>query len=203
MSPEHLKQSELFVLLACAFLLVAIQINKKYVENPPIITLSEGDENYRFHSGSDEISHQYERKLRQEIIPYLDSLSKKHNCNAVQIIGHTSGKGLSKERFPKSNLDECLAESLYRDETLSPSTNVDLGMMRAVAVMKVLQSSTKDGFLENIEYWFPYSAGQLIKTDGKLIEYEAIPTDRRSDHDKRRRVEIRLFRIVDDKQTWN
>lgn len=193
---QDLKKSELFVLLSCAFLLIAIQINRKYVENPPIITLSEGNKNYRFPSGSDDISFRYEMKLKQEIIPYIDSLSERYNCNAIQIIGHTSGRGLSEKRFPSSSLDENLAKSLYRSKELSPGSNVDLGMMRAVAVMKVLQSSTQEGFLGNIDFWLPYSAGQLIKMDGKLIEYNSIANDRLSDHDSRRRVEIRLFRIA-------
>jgi hypothetical protein len=196
MTSEHLKQSELVLLLAFIFLLIAIKINKEYVENPPIITLSEDDENYRFESASDEVSDRYDEKLRKEIIPYLDSLSIVYKCNAIQIIGHTSGRGLNQKKFAKSNLDDHLSESLYSETELLPSSNVDLGMMRATAIMKILRSSTKEGLLENIKYWFPYSAGQLVKTDGKLIEFEAILRDKNWDHNQRRRVEIRLFRYV-------
>lgn len=194
---EHLKKSELFVLLSIAFLLVAVQINKKYVENPPIITLSEGNENYRFSSGSDGISRTYRNKLCGEIAPYLDSLSIEYNCNAIQIIGHTSGKVLKDEKFPESNLDEHLAESVYQSVDLKPSSNVDLGMMRAVAIMKELKGMTEQGYLKNIHYWFPYSAGQLIETNGELIDLGSIWLDRDRDPADRRRVEIRLFRYED------
>lgn len=229
MNHDHLKQSELFVLLACIFLLIATQTSKIYAEytenlslideyekkyaeilalidideeeqidTPPLITLSEEDENYKFASGSDHISIRYEKKLYEDIVPHLEELSLKYDCNAIQIIGHTSGQALSQRHFPRSNLDKHLIEKLHTETSLMPGSNVDLGMMRAVAVMKVLQKNRHDGHLSAIEYWFPYSAGPIINTDGKIIKKLHIKNDQLQDDPERRRVEIRLFRFEEN-----
>lgn len=62
---------------------------------------------------------------------------------------------------------------------------------------KVLKGMTGEGYLRKITYWFPYSAGQLIETNGGLIDRGSIWVDKNRDPADRRRVGIRLFRFED------
>jgi hypothetical protein len=189
---EFLKQSEIFAFLA-AFFLIAIILQQKEAErqrgsqeNPPIIRMSEEDESYRFELGSADVSPRFRQAIEKEIIPKLNERSRKFACDAIEVVGHTDGVNVTERR---SNLDEKLAASLGSDAALLPGSNMDLGMMRAMAVIRILKANRDAGRLKGVNYFFPYSAGQMIMPDQRLTEADAKTPDR-----GRRRIEIRLLK---------
>ncbi len=174
MRNNDLKHSEIFVLLAFIFMLLTVDSASKLWENPPTVTLSEEDESFRFQSGSAELEQSFLIKLKEEIIPGVDSLAQAFDCDAIQIIGHTSGSPVGRISLSEnaSNLDKYLAETIYDPcNRLRAGSNVDLGMMRALSVMTVFREyqNEKAETLTNIRYWLPYSAGPLILESGELI----------------------------------
>lgn len=196
MNEKLLMKAEIFIFLAFIFLFFVILYGggkskaqeSEYQENPPIIILSESNQNYRFNSGSAVIPNTLEIELQSSIIPQLNRWSELYECNAIMVIGHTDDEAV---RISNSNLDKTLNEALKSSslQSVRPGSNVDLGMMRAIAVLNELRRSKKNGIFSNIEFWLPYSAGQLIKTDDKLdFYYDG------SDDKSRRRIEIILHK---------
>lgn len=188
MTPEFLKQSEIFAFLAAFFLIAIIIQQKEHQENPPIIRLSEKDESFRFELGSAEVPLRFREAIEKEIIPHLEALSQKCQCDAIEVVGHTDGVRIQQ---PLSNLDDKLikAFSTSEIETLHPGSNIDLGMMRALAIIRVLKESQNSGQLRQVEFFFPYSAGQMILPNQHLAEDDLKAPDR-----VRRRIEIRLLK---------
>ncbi|MHB2154059.1 flagellar motor protein [Calditrichota bacterium GD2] len=188
MRPEFLKQSEIFAFLAAIFLISIIFMAKKEQENPPIIILSEKEKSFRFDLGSANIPTAFNNALWNQIIPFLDSLSRVYECDAIEVIGHTDGVPINSWT---SNLDQNLI-TYFKNcnvENLSPGSNVDLGMMRALAIIQIFIKSQQKGFLKKIKYFFPYSAGQMIGVNRSLITKDAFDPDK-----GRRRIEIALFK---------
>ncbi len=187
MNIEHLKQAEVFVFLAAVFLISASFLEMQRKENPPIIILSEQNQQYRFSLGSAKIPHQFKEQLVTRIIPLLDSLSQIYHCDAIEVVGHTDGVPI---RNTNSNLDRFLVPAFNHGqvEALNPGSNVDLGMMRSLAIIQILQDSKKKGWLKHIRYFFPYSAGQMIQLDKSLTSRNLIKNNK-----ARRRIEIRLL----------
>lgn len=188
MTPEFLKQSEIFAFLAAFFLIAIILQQKEHQENPPIIRLSEKDESFRFELGSPEVPPRFREAIQKEIIPHLEELSRKCQCDAIEVVGHTDGVRIQQ---PVSNLDDKLLGAFLTNEieTLHPGSNIDLGMMRALAIISVLKESQNAGQLKQISFFLPYSAGQMILPDQHLAEADIKAPDR-----ARRRIEIRLLK---------
>jgi flagellar motor protein MotB len=197
MSVEDLKQAELFVFLAMVFLIGMFVVSARRgdvplapeTDQPPIIMLSEENDEYRFDLGSAEIPDVFREALEEEIVPLLDELSRRYRCDTLEIVGHTDGVRMCKAL---STLDEELVGALHSDYTreLVAGSNLDLGMMRAIAIVKILRESQNVGWLGNVKYILPYSAGQLIEVDRSLVREVNDMSDDRS----RRRIEIRLLR---------
>ncbi len=185
---EFLKQSEIFAFFAAFFLLAIVLLQNKQQENPPIIILNERNAAYRFESGSATVPQAFRNALQNRIIPLLDSLSDHYDCDAIEVVGHTDETHIEP---PTSNLDENIITSFNngRVESLQPGSNVDLGMMRALAIMTILKRAQRRGYLKKIDYFFPYSAGQMIKLNRRIPTTE----ERRPDR-ARRRIEIRLLK---------
>ncbi|MEL7409409.1 MAG: hypothetical protein AAFN00_21095, partial [Cyanobacteria bacterium J06558_2] len=102
----------------------------------------------------------------------------------IQIIGHTDGQETNTNRF-ESNLDKTLetaAQGKQPTADLTPGSNADLGLMRALAVVQELQNLG----LKNAKFR-AYSAAQLYLSSG-----EPAPVDRQPD-ESRRRIEIRFI----------
>ena len=208
MGLEFLKQSEIFVLIAAIFLLgiVDVENSPQEAETPrhemsaprqesaPIVILSEQEERYRFELGSAEVSPFFKGALQARIIPLLDALSVRFDCDAVEVVGHTDGVPV---RALFSDLDARLIDAfrMSRGDHLNPGSNVDLGMMRALAIVAILSESQRAGWLERIQFFFPYSAGQMILLDRTLASGSIGQADR-----ARRRIEIRLLKST---ETWN
>lgn len=187
MKPEFLKQSEIFAFIAAILLFNVVFLEKARQENPPIIVLSEEEDSFRFDSGSAKIPPAFLHALNSYIIPLIDSLSQAYNCDAIEVVGHTDEEPLQN---PFSNLDYRLLEAAGKGDyhALSPGSNLDLGMMRALSIITALKKSQSAGLLSQIQYFHPYSAGQMIDLDRHLI---SSPTGGRDA--RRRRIEIRLL----------
>ncbi|MFP4692623.1 MAG: flagellar motor protein [Halothece sp.] len=162
-------------------------------EAPPLIVLSEREQTYRFPVGSAEISDSFQDALDEEIIPMLEEESERCNCDTIEIIGHTDNLSVDGGR---SNLDEELIAAFGQEEheNLVPGSNLDLGMMRALSIVSYLRQAQENGRLEEIEYFLPYSAGQMLNPD-----YTLDTSTETSDDERRRRIEMRLLQS----SAWN
>src|SRR5262249_16834775 len=124
-------------------------------DQPPSITLAETDERFLFPFGSAEISPTFREGLLQEIVSKILDAKRKYHINTIQLIGHTNEAPLRKS---SGNLDYNLIAFIGSDAVVTPGSNTDLAMLRAVAVLKVLRehAGLKDMKL------VPYSAGQIL-----------------------------------------
>lgn len=159
---------------------------------PPIIILSEADdEGYHFAFGKAEVPYKLRKDLEEQFIPLLDEWGKTSFCDAIEVIGHTDEVPVTKT---SSNLDSKLILSFQRGEVgqLKPGSNLDLGIIRALAIIDILKQSQWKGNLTGIKYFFPYSAGQLILPDKTIATYNV--QNLQKEDRSRRRIEIRMFR---------
>lgn len=155
----------------------------------PIITLSEDREEFRFERGKAEVPQPFEQALMNEIIPRLERLSARYNCDAIQVTGHTDAGKHDAEAI--SNLDALLVPTVVAGSSLTSlkhASNMDLGMLRALAIVQILRREQATGKLARIRYFLPSSAGQMIRPDRRL----AAP-DEKSDDPSRRRIELHLL----------
>lgn len=160
---------------------------KQTPEAPPLIVLSEQQQSYRFPVGSAKISDSFQEALDEEIIPMLEAESERCNCDAIEVIGHTDSLPVDSGR---SNLDEELIAAFGQEEhkNLVPGSNLDLGMMRALSIVSYLKQAQEKGRLEEIEYFLPYSAGQMLNPN-----YTLDTSAETTDNKRRRRIEMRLL----------
>jgi len=142
--------------------------------------------------------------LRQieQTIQKIETNNKK--VEVIEVVGHTDGQPVTQEKSPgesqcklhkKSSLDEYLEEVAIGNKNIGilyPCSNADLGLMRALAVVKELQTvqQGKDGRLKKVSFR-AYSAAQLLLPENKGF---AKPEPRNEDL-KRRRIEIRFTQL--------
>ncbi|NCJ05598.1 hypothetical protein GS597_03560 [Synechococcales cyanobacterium C] len=146
---------------------------------PIIIDEQSGD--FKFQSGSAQLTSELKKYIETDIIVNIQNITQKHNIEFIQVIGHTDGQTINRS----SNLDEKLELAALGQQPvaqLAPGSNADLGLMRAIAVIQLLQTSEQ---LKDIDFR-AYSAAQLYLPSGKLA------TVNRSDDESRRRIEIRF-----------
>ena len=161
-------------------LLQSIVMAKKLKSAEPII-IDEKSGNFKFPSGSAELTADLQTYIQQTILPEINKATAKGNIDFIQIIGHTDSQGISNA----SNLDRQLTSAATGIATISAlkaGSNTDLGLMRAVAVVQFLYTKG----LGKVKFR-AYSAGQLYLPSGKLAKI-----DRGAD-DTRRRIEIRFI----------
>lgn len=193
-----LKQSEMFAFIALALLVVLLlvatdraRLLREVQTTPPIVVLSESEQAYRFELGSADVSLSFARQIEADIVPLLDSLSREHKTDVIEVIGHTDAVPVG----TRSTLDRTLVQA-YEERVprtvVSAGSNVDLGMMRALTVIQLLRQGKRRGLLQSVNRFVPYSAGQMILPDGGLAASDANAPDR-----ARRRIEIRLRRTAD------
>lgn len=155
---------------------------------PPIIVI-EDEEAYRFASGSAEIPPQMDAYIRNKIVPEIERNTKQYQINVVELIGHTDGQANGSKN---SNLDvnlEKVASAKEAVRSLNSGSNADLGLMRSLAVVRVLRDiQAKTGRLKGLKFR-AYSAAQLILPNGNFA-----PINRNPDA-TRRRIEIRFTRL--------
>jgi flagellar motor protein MotB len=150
---------------------------------PPIINLSEAG-GYFFATGKAELTENFERQLKNVIVPELITLAERYRVDIIEVIGHTDERPVS---LRTTNLDSGLLDALKSSGSVSSlvaADNAGLGLSRAVSVASVL---IRDGRLARYRV-LPYSGGQLIGTDEKLTSGGG------GDAQERRRIEIRLRR---------
>lgn len=167
------------------FLMIAlfqsVELNKRLQAASPII-IDEQSGKFRFRSGSAELNPELRNYIKAEIVPKIENIIKESEIDFIQVIGHTDGQEIGNT----SNLDRSLEQVAKGNQTvntLKPGSNVDLGLMRALAVVQELE---KTGQLKNVKLR-AYSAAQLYLPSGELA-----PINRSAD-ETRRRIEIRFI----------
>lgn len=156
---------------------------------PPFIELSEA-EGYQFNSGSAELSPKMNAYISGTLVPKIKANANTYQINLVEVIGHTDGEangGMSSDLDQK--LEEVARNPNVSINKLSPGSNADLGLMRALAVVKKLRSiQAKDKGLKGINFR-AYSAAQLFLPTGQFATINPNPDL------ERRRIEIRFTRL--------
>jgi outer membrane protein OmpA-like peptidoglycan-associated protein len=190
------QQSEIFfiffLILVVAVIILQDEIRSAMIdephEQPPIITLPEAS-GYRFKSGSAELDSGFVHKLTSGIVPDLEKIADRYAVDIIEVIGHTDGQVVATQN---GNLDTVMETAAGGDDIaliqkLEASSNADLGLMRAVAVVTFLRNQQASGRLQGIGF-HAYSAAQLLLPDGRYA-----PIDRSPDA-TRRRIELRFTR---------
>lgn len=158
--------------------------NRRLKSAPPVVVIQDSGE-YRFDSGSAELPKGLREYVVTDLVNRIERIAKERNLYVVEIIGHTDGQINANS---PSNLDEQLEGVAEGDKPVSnlrPGSNADLGLMRALEVVKQLQEIQKTGRLKGVQF-HAYSAAQLILPSGKFA-----PVSRKPDAN-RRRIEIRF-----------
>jgi flagellar motor protein MotB len=154
---------------------------------PPniVITAAEG---YDFPSGSAQLTSALENYITNDLVNKIEDNVKNYDIDTVVVIGHTDGQALSRKT---SNIDDTLKQVTIDDlsiEKLSAASNAELGLMRALAVVKKLQLIQQQGnrlkALDPKRGFRAYSAAQLILKNGEFAQPDPKPDA------KRRRIEI-------------
>lgn len=151
---------------------------------PPVVVIQDSGE-YQFASGSATLPRELTNYITTTLVNRIEQISQQRNLYVVEIIGHTDGQVNFNSA---SNLDrqlEQVAQGKQAINTLIPGSNADLGLMRALEVVKQLQQVQQQGRLEGVQFR-AYSAAQLQLPSGDFA-----PSNRNPDA-SRRRIEIRF-----------
>lgn len=157
--------------------------NEKLKAANPII-IDEKSGNFKFQSGSAELSPDLKEYIEKKIIPDIEDIleEKKETIDFIQVIGHTDGVPVGKTGNLDQNVEKA-AQNRVEVADLIPGSNADLALLRALAVVQELQKQKQ---FQNVKFR-AYSAGQLYLSSGELA-----PLNRRDD-ETRRRIEIRFI----------
>ncbi len=164
-------------------------LKKTLNDKPPVIRLAE-NENFRFPSGSAVLSPEFRARLERDIFPNQVStvLAQFGDVvDTIEIVGHTDGEAVSSST---SNLDRFVTDVLNLRiplQRLHAGSNVDLGLMRALAVREVLRPWLDREARSALKIRC-YSAGPGVRPDGEVPQ----ATDAVQD-ENRRRIEIRFL----------
>ena len=157
---------------------------KRLKSAPPVVVIQDSGE-YQFASGSATLPRELTNYITTTLVNRIEQISQQRNLYVVEIIGHTDGQVNFNSA---SNLDrqlEQVAQGKQAINTLIPGSNADLGLMRALEVVKQLQQVQQQGRLEGVQFR-AYSAAQLQLPSGDFA-----PSNRNPDA-SRRRIEIRF-----------
>ncbi len=151
---------------------------------PPVVVIQDSG-GFQFESGSANLPQELKSYITEDLVDRIERISQQRNLYVVEIIGHTDGQ----VNFGNGNLDQQL-EEVARGKSpvgsLKPGSNADLGLMRALEVVKQLQAvQEQTGRLQGVQFR-PYSAAQLQLPSGEFA-----PPNRDPDAN-RRRIEIRF-----------
>lgn len=153
----------------------------------PTFVFSAKDERYNFGLGSAVVPESFRADLLRNHIKEFARRSWLAGYTTCEVIGHTdetavgSSLALDDETFVRQARNGDFA-------ALSAGSNVELGMLRALAVAHILEEERRKGNLGKIRFIKAYSAGQLVKLDQSRA-------DGSGGADKaRRRIEIRLVK---------
>jgi flagellar motor protein MotB len=149
---------------------------------PPIINLSEAG-GYYFATGSAELTPNFANELRTVVVDKLLQIADSYDVDVIEVIGHTDERPVNGRA---SNLDRALASVTTGASgagALQWADNAGLGFARALSVVEKLAADPR---LKNFRI-LPFSAAQLIGTDGRITHW-----DGEGDVRERRRIEIRM-----------
>lgn len=153
------------------------------LKSPPVIVIRDSQER-RFESGSAALSGGLESFIEEDLVGQIENFAKEYQGYVVEVIGHTDGQV---NRGVTSNLDLALEQVANGSEPVSSlqgGSNADLGLMRALAVVKQLQENPR---LKELGLKFrAYSAAQLYTPGG---DYAGV---NRNPEESRRRIEVRF-----------
>ena len=157
---------------------------KRLKSAPPVVVIQDSG-GYQFDSGSANLPNELKKYLTVDLVDRIERISQQRNLYVVEIIGHTDGQ----VNFGNGNLDQQLeevAQGKQSIESLKPGSNADLGLMRALEVVKQLQTvQEQTSRLEGVQFR-AYSAAQLQLPSGDFAAANRNPDA------NRRRIEIRF-----------
>lgn len=157
---------------------------KRLKSAPPVVVIQDSG-GFQFDSGSAILPSDLKKYITVDLVDRIEQISQQRSLYVVEIIGHTDGQ----VNFSKGNLDQQLeevAQGKISVESLRAGSNADLGLMRALEVVKQLQTvQEQTGRLEGVQFR-AYSAAQLQLPSGNFA-----PANRNPDAN-RRRIEIRF-----------
>lgn len=168
-----------FLLLLALF--QSLELNRRLQSATPIV-IDEKSGNFKFKSGSAELTLDFQKYINTEIIPQIETIIKEREIDFIQVIGHTDGQVLGLTGNLDQNLEK-VAQNQLKVNQLNAGSNADLALMRALAVVQELQK--KEEF-KNVKFR-AYSGAQLYLPSGELA-----PLNRQAD-ETRRRIEIRFI----------
>lgn len=151
---------------------------------PPMITL--GSDEFRFVTSSAELSTDFRTRLETETVQQLQDLLARYDVDVIEVVGHTDEQPINSTQ--RSTLDTLAIPALNGGAEigdLKPVDNAGLGLARAIAVAKVLESAFSGTGVKIV----PLSGAQLI-LPGDILSDGLNPGDERD----RRRIELRVRR---------
>ncbi len=156
---------------------------KRLKSAPPVVVI-QGSGEYRFQSGSALLPSSLAQYIAKDLVDRIEEVTQERGIYVVEVIGNTDGQITR----GTSNLDSKLidvAKGNVSITNLKPGSNADLGLMRALAVVKELQKIQKQGRLQDIQFR-AYSGAQLYLPSGKFASNSG------EANAERRRIEIRF-----------
>lgn len=162
----------------------------KRLKSPPLIVIKDSDKDpnnrpLRFETGRADLPEGLRLFIEDNVVNQLDNFAKEYPGYIVDVIGHTDGQATADRA---SNLDQTLENVAKGNESVSnlnAGSNADLGLMRALAVVKKLQEIQGEKRLGGLKFR-AYSAAQLYLPSG---DYASV---NRNGDESRRRIEIRF-----------
>jgi outer membrane protein OmpA-like peptidoglycan-associated protein len=157
---------------------------KRLKSAPPVVVIQDSG-GFQFDSGSAILPNDLKNYITLDLVDRIEKISQQRSLYVVEIIGHTDGQ----INFSNGNLDQQLeevAQGKLPVESLKAGSNADLGLMRALEVVKQLQTvQEQTGRLEGVQLR-AYSAAQLQLPSGDFAPANRNPNA------NRRRIEIRF-----------
>jgi septal ring factor EnvC (AmiA/AmiB activator) len=157
---------------------------KRLKSAPPVVIIQDSG-GFQFDSGSAILPNDLKKYITLDLVDRIEKISQQRSLYVVEIIGHTDGQ----INFSNGNLDQQLeevAQGKLPVESLKAGSNADLGLMRALEVVKQLQTvQEQTGRLEGVQFR-AYSAAQLQLPSGDFAPANRNPNA------NRRRIEIRF-----------
>jgi hypothetical protein len=207
---HNLQQAEIFSLLAMLFLLmfgakqVAPSVAKNVTEQtyPPSISIPSSDLSFETAKAFPNEGADYLREyVKLKIVPELENQLDKYDVDMIEVIGHADGTPINGKgtldgkllndiaRLNASTSTMNFEEVVQQFKELEAGSNSDLGLIRALIIVKTLEDLKKEGECKcNVKAFRAYSAGQLYLSTAEPL---AAPANLNSDP-LRRRIEVRL-----------
>lgn len=149
-------------------------------DKPPLFILSE-DEAATFQAGSAILNPEFRERLNKIVIGKIETIASKSVVTELQIIAHTDSDPMPRRL---SNLDVSLRSGLSGADLsrIIPGSNVELGLLRALAVASAFREAQANGALKSIKHIQVLTAGSLDPIETEASSPRAM-----------RRIEIRLL----------